>query len=87
MNKLLILFPGNEVMAEKICVALKIEKAEIMAHNFPNGESCVRLFTDVTDNDVIIVATLHRRDPKNSGLFTFNPHGIGANSIVNAISK
>lgn len=64
MNRLLISVPGNEGMADKICAALKIEKAKILLRNFPNGESYVRLLTNVKDKEIIILATLDRPDAK-----------------------
>lgn len=64
MNRLLISFPGNEGMADKICGGLRIEKAQITVRNFPDGESYVRLLTDVAEKEVIVVATLDRPDAK-----------------------
>jgi ribose-phosphate pyrophosphokinase len=51
-------------MADKICAGLKIERAQITVRNFPDGESYVRLLTDVTEKEVIVVATLDRPNAK-----------------------
>jgi ribose-phosphate pyrophosphokinase len=64
MSRLLISFPGNELMTDKIGAALKIERAAITIRNFPDGESYVRLLTDVNGKEIIVVAALDRPDTK-----------------------
>ncbi|WP_276370467.1 ribose-phosphate diphosphokinase [Chryseolinea sp. H1M3-3] len=64
MSRLLISFPGNELMTDKIGAALKIERAAITIRNFPDGESYVRVLTDVNGKEIIVVAALDRPDTK-----------------------
>jgi ribose-phosphate pyrophosphokinase len=64
MSKLLISFPGNEALSEKVRNALDLERAEVIIRKFPDGESYVRLLTNVSNKEVIVVATLDQPDNK-----------------------
>lgn len=65
-DKKLILFalPGNEDLTEKIAsqVAAEIGKTEIRL--FPDGESYVRVLSDVKDKYVVLICTLNQPNEK-----------------------
>lgn len=64
MNSMIITFPGNETLAEIIGKELFIPQGELEVRHFPDGESYVRLLSDVNGKKVIVVATLHYPDDK-----------------------
>ncbi len=63
-SRVVIIFPGNDIPGEAIREGIHAEKGEIMIRRFPDGESYVRLISDVFDRDVIVVASLHDPDDK-----------------------
>lgn len=64
MTKIVFSHPGNEQMATAIAKGLDCSLGALEIRNFPDGESYVRLITDVLDREAIVVATLHRPDDK-----------------------
>jgi ribose-phosphate pyrophosphokinase len=68
MSRLVLAMPGNEAMATGIAAALGDETGAIETRRFPDGESYVRLLSDVTGREVHIVCTLARPDPQLAGL-------------------
>lgn len=64
MRSLVVALPGNEIMAEALSAQLDAEQGRVELHRFPDGETYVRLETDVKDRAVILVCTLDRPDAK-----------------------
>ena len=64
MKSVVVAYNGNEQMAVSIRNGLSASLGEFEMRHFPDGETYVRLLTDVLDNKVIVVATLHRPDDK-----------------------
>jgi len=65
MNSTLLLpLPGNEAMADSLAALLGAERGEVEIRAFPDGESYVRLRSDVGDRHVVLVCTLARPDDK-----------------------
>jgi ribose-phosphate pyrophosphokinase len=62
--KTIIPLQGNEALAGKIASAINAEVGEVSIRPFPDGETYVRILSDVKDKEVIIVATLHYPDDK-----------------------
>ena len=64
MEKILFALPGNETLTEKLAArtGAAIGKAEI--RRFPDGESFVRIDSNVKDKKVVLVCTLDRPDEK-----------------------
>lgn len=56
--------PGNEELASSIARLVHGELGELETRRFPDGESYVRLHSDVTGRDAFIVCTLARPDPQ-----------------------
>jgi ribose-phosphate pyrophosphokinase len=64
MRKIVIAYQGNEQLATSIRDGLNCSLGKYEMRQFPDGETYVRLITDVLDKEVILVATLHRPDDK-----------------------
>lgn len=62
----MILFslPGNEVMSQKLAKYLNAEIGEYTIRQFPDGESYVKLNSEVKGKCVILVCTLNEPDDK-----------------------
>ncbi|WP_276374239.1 ribose-phosphate pyrophosphokinase [Chryseolinea sp. H1M3-3] len=64
MNAIVISYPGNESLTASIAKGINGKIGEIQMRRFPDGETYVRLVTDVLDKPVLIIASLHRPDDK-----------------------
>jgi ribose-phosphate pyrophosphokinase len=64
MNNILLAMPGAESLAERLASALHCRAGVIEAHRFPDGETVVRLPTDVTGLRVVLAACLDHPDEK-----------------------
>lgn len=69
MKAIVISYSRNESLAESIAKGVNGEIGEIQIRHFPDGESYVRLITDVLEKPVFVVASLHRPDDKFLSLF------------------
>ena len=56
--------PGNEKLAADLARLRKGERGDLEVRRFPDGESYVRIASDVYGKDVVLVATLARPDDK-----------------------
>lgn len=64
MKTILFALPGNEELAKALAGKLKAEMGEATIRRFPDGESYVRIHSDVTDKKVVLVCSLHQPDEK-----------------------
>jgi ribose-phosphate pyrophosphokinase len=64
MNTILLALPGAESLAEKVAAELHCPAATIEAHRFPDGETVVRLPTEVSGLRVVLAARLDHPDEK-----------------------
>lgn len=64
MRKIVFPLPGNEILAKRILDKLSAETGQTEIRHFPDRESYVRVLSDVTGKEVIIVGTLHDPDDK-----------------------
>lgn len=64
MRPLLIAVPGHEQLARRLAVLLPADDGEITVRRFPDGESYVRIESNVYDRDVVALAALDRPDDK-----------------------
>lgn len=64
MKKILFQLPGNEDLTHKLVKYLNAEKGEATIRHFPDGETYVRIHSEVKDKCVVLVCTLHRPDEK-----------------------
>lgn len=60
----LIALPGNETRTAQLAAALGGEEIKLVYRRFPDGESYLRIDDELTDRDVVMVATLDRPDDK-----------------------
>lgn len=61
MKPALLIYPGNEGVAEPLRRALQAEVVAFTMRRFPDGETYLRINSDVRDRPVVIVCTL--KDP------------------------
>ena len=61
--RLILPLPGNEVFAERIAKAGGFELGKLETRHFPDGESYVRLVSDIAGRPVDLVCSLARPDP------------------------
>lgn len=64
MTALIIPLPGNEAFADRLAQALPGDRGMIETRAFPDGETYLRIQSDLSGRTVILVATLDRPDPK-----------------------
>jgi ribose-phosphate pyrophosphokinase len=83
METIIFGLPGNELLTDKISTGLNITKGESIIRKFPDGESYVRVISDVKGKDVILLCTLHEPDDKLLSLFFLskNLRDLGAKKI------
>lgn len=62
MQRLIIALPGNEAFADQLAAACGAERGHLETRRFPDGESYVRLHSDVAGRAVDLVCTLARPD-------------------------
>jgi len=70
-NTLVFCRPGHEGTADKIAAGLGCGRGEVTFHTFPDGESYVRLDSDVRGKRLIMVCGLDHPDQKIMGLIYF----------------
>ncbi len=84
MNNVVILaMPGNEALATGLSQKLEADMLLATVRRFPDGESYVRIESDIAKWDVMIVCSLHQPDDKLIPLMLLAcaAHEAGANSV------
>jgi ribose-phosphate pyrophosphokinase len=61
---LILALPGNETLAGQIAAAAGAELGVLETRRFPDGETFLRLASDVTGREVVLVCTLADPDPQ-----------------------
>lgn len=69
MKSIIFTLPGNEILGKKIATGLNAEIGIYNLRNFPDGESYVRVDSNVEDKEIVVVCTLHQPDEKLLPLF------------------
>lgn len=64
VNTLFFSLPGNEILTEQLALKTNTEIGKATIRKFPDGESYVRIHSEVRDAVVILVCTLDRPDEK-----------------------
>jgi ribose-phosphate pyrophosphokinase len=84
MKKIVFALRGNDVLAEILIHKEKAEKGLFETRTFPDGETYVRILSDVKDKKVILVCTLHNPDSKLLPLYFMAKAAkeLGAKSIT-----
>ena len=63
-KSILFYLPNDKLLAEKIVTKLNIEMGSAEIRNFPDGESYVRIDSDVKNKNVILVCSLDHPNNK-----------------------
>ncbi|HEU4716764.1 MAG TPA: ribose-phosphate pyrophosphokinase [Bacteroidia bacterium] len=71
MNATLFALPGNETAAKLISGRLGCETGQCILRQFPDGETYLRLESDVRGKTIILLCTLDRPDAKIIPLYFF----------------
>lgn len=64
MKTILFALPGNEDLTGKLAQRLNAERGEAIIRQFPDGETYVRVLSEVAEKQVVLVCTLHHPDQK-----------------------
>ncbi|WP_439882680.1 ribose-phosphate pyrophosphokinase [Pontibacter sp. MBLB2868] len=64
MKIILFALPGNETLTRSLAAMLQAEQGEAIIRHFPDGESYVRIISDVKHKKVILICTLNQPDIK-----------------------
>ncbi|MHB1278248.1 MAG: ribose-phosphate pyrophosphokinase [Bacteroidia bacterium] len=64
MGTIIFALPGNEALADSLARRFDKVQGELVMRNFPDGESYVRILSEVKDKKVVMVCSLHHPDTK-----------------------
>lgn len=64
MKPIVFSFQGNELLSKSIITGITGEKGDFELHQFPDGETYVRVLSNVKGKNVFIICTLHLPDTK-----------------------
>jgi ribose-phosphate pyrophosphokinase len=84
MEKIIFALPGNEALADKISSKLEAESGEFIISRFPDGETYIRVISNVLEKEVVLVCTLHLPNNKLLPLYFLaqNLRDMGAKKIT-----
>lgn len=71
MEPLLFSFPGNEFLSKQLLEKTGVEAGRVNLRRFPDGESYVRILSDVRGKDTYVLCSLHQPDEKLMMLYCF----------------
>lgn len=69
MEKIIFGLPGNETIARNISLKTEIPVGEMIFRHFPDEETYIRILSDVSGKEIILIATLYQPDSKFLGLY------------------
>lgn len=80
---LLFTYPGHDALGDAVAATGDYTPGGMELHRFPDGESLVRLKTDVKNHDVTLLCSLDRPDDKAMALMFFaaTARELGAKSV------
>lgn len=85
-NTVILAFPGHEDLTGNIASETGSAIGEFEHRRFPDGESYIRIETEVKGKDIILLADLHEPDAKFLPLYflvkTAKEHGCGAVTLI-----
>lgn len=64
MKRIVFALSGNEILSKSISTKLSAEEGQMEERQFPDGETYVRVLSDVVGKETVILATLHNPDDK-----------------------
>ena len=82
-NTLFFALPGNERLTERLALKSNAQIGKVTIRRFPDGESYVRVHSDVKGKFVLLVSTLDRPDEKFLPLYFLSEtvKSLGANKV------
>ena len=83
-NCVLFSIPGNELMGHSLTELLHAEPGEAIIRHFPDGETYVKVISNVYGKDAVIVCSLHHPDNKILPLYFLAKtlKEFGASSVI-----
>lgn len=69
MKKIIFALPGNELLAKQLATKSGCELGSIVIRNFPDGETYVKINSDIKNKKIIFVCTLNNPDNKIMALY------------------
>lgn len=72
MKKVCFALPGNEILASQLAKSMDAEIGEVTIRQFPDGETYVRILSDLKGKRVIMICTMHEPDEKLLPLYFFS---------------
>jgi ribose-phosphate pyrophosphokinase len=83
MKKIFLALPGNEKLAESLAEKCHAEMGKAIIRQFPDGETYIKIESEVKDKQVFLVCTLNHPDKKLLPLYYLSETAkeLGANSI------
>jgi ribose-phosphate pyrophosphokinase len=83
MKKIFFAMPGNEDLTDALTQKEKAERGSVEMRQFPDGETYLRILSNVRDKKVVLVCTLHQPDAKFLALYFFckTAKELGAKNI------
>src|SRR5436190_24072581 len=83
MEKIFFALPGNETFAKSLAEKSQSELGAAIIRLFPDGETYIRIESDVMDKQLFIVCTLNQPDKKLLPLYylCLTAKELGATSI------
>jgi ribose-phosphate pyrophosphokinase len=64
MKSIVFALPENEKLAKSIALSLEAETGEFLIRHFPDGETYIKINSDVLNKRVILICTLNQPDAK-----------------------
>ncbi|MBN1683824.1 MAG: ribose-phosphate pyrophosphokinase [Gammaproteobacteria bacterium] len=83
MSSILFALPENQLFAKSLVDQLKIPLGDVIFRHFPDGDSYVRIKSEIKDKEVFLLASLNQPDPKVIPLLFFSKTAktLGAKKI------
>lgn len=83
MDTILFAFSGNEFLAASLAQKLAVEQGKAIIRHFPDGETYIRILSNVKNKKVVLVCSLDRPDSKLLPLYFFGQtaRDLGARCI------
>ncbi len=75
--------PGNEKLTQQLAAKTKAEIGNAIVRKFPDGESYIRILSEVKNKNVVLVCTLHEPDEKLLPLYFLSTtlKSLGAKNV------
>ncbi|OJW81501.1 MAG: phosphoribosylpyrophosphate synthetase [Bacteroidetes bacterium 46-16] len=63
-HKIIFCLPGNELLAHRLSQKMNVEPGKLTMRRFPDGETYIKIDSEVAGKEVLLVCTLHLPDDK-----------------------